>query len=237
LSSLAWGEERLRAAQRTLALLPGFPLAHWMIATVLVARQSLDLAAEALDAGLAADPIAAGTATDSATARATLDAAPPLPSTFQPVGLHWLRGLLFLANDERAKAERALETEANSARSGHLYARESASNAWYALGVMRLREDRRTHADHAFDEALRLVPGHPMARACRHGDASSLPARAALLALGGRTAEAAAMLDEALAAAPPGNLLWFLPVEPLFNATPASTTWASPLGRVRMRAV
>ena len=30
LAFVTWGEERLRAARRTLALFPGFPLAHWL---------------------------------------------------------------------------------------------------------------------------------------------------------------------------------------------------------------
>ena len=33
LAYVSWGEERLRAAHRTLALLPGFPMAHWLAAT------------------------------------------------------------------------------------------------------------------------------------------------------------------------------------------------------------
>ena len=41
LSYASWGEERLREARRTLALLPGFPLAHWLAASVHVARQTL----------------------------------------------------------------------------------------------------------------------------------------------------------------------------------------------------
>ena len=41
LAYTAWGEERLRAADRTLGLLPGFPMAHWLAATVHVARHSL----------------------------------------------------------------------------------------------------------------------------------------------------------------------------------------------------
>jgi DNA-binding winged helix-turn-helix (wHTH) protein len=38
----SWGEERLREARRTLVLLPGFPLAHWLAATVHVARNALE---------------------------------------------------------------------------------------------------------------------------------------------------------------------------------------------------
>jgi DNA-binding winged helix-turn-helix (wHTH) protein len=41
LAVVSWGEARLRAARRTLVLLPGCPLAHWLAATVHVARQSL----------------------------------------------------------------------------------------------------------------------------------------------------------------------------------------------------
>src|SRR4030095_10714424 len=39
LAYVSWGEERLRESHRTLALMPGFPLAHWLAATVHVARQ------------------------------------------------------------------------------------------------------------------------------------------------------------------------------------------------------
>ncbi len=54
LASTAWGEERLRAARRTLALVPGFALAHWLAASVMVARGMLDDAARELAAGVAA---------------------------------------------------------------------------------------------------------------------------------------------------------------------------------------
>jgi len=53
LAYVSWGEERLREARRTLALLPGFPLAHWLSATVHVARQAFDEAERELDAGIA----------------------------------------------------------------------------------------------------------------------------------------------------------------------------------------
>ena len=53
LAFVGWGEERLREARRTLALLPGFPLAHWLAATVHVARQALGEAERELVAGIA----------------------------------------------------------------------------------------------------------------------------------------------------------------------------------------
>ena len=45
----SWGEQRLRAARRVLALAPGFPLAHLMAATVFVARDALAEAERDLD--------------------------------------------------------------------------------------------------------------------------------------------------------------------------------------------
>jgi tetratricopeptide (TPR) repeat protein len=221
LSSLAWGEERLRAAHRTLTLLPGFPLAHWMVATVHVARQSLDLAAEALDAGLAS----AGAPPDA-----------PAPSAFHPVALHWLRGLIHLAQDDDARAVTSLDAETAGADSGHLYARESAANAWYALGALRHRQGRADDAAHAFDRALALVPQHPMALACRHRDARGPLAEAALLAFDGRSAEAASAIDATLAGAAPGSVLWFLPVDPLLAPWQAPGVWADALRRLRARA-
>jgi tetratricopeptide (TPR) repeat protein len=90
----AWGEERLRAARRTMSLLPGFPLAHWLIATVHVARGSLSEAARELDLGLASQ------AADGAN----------MPR-FSSVALHWLRGLLHLTADEDQLAMEMFERE------------------------------------------------------------------------------------------------------------------------------
>jgi DNA-binding winged helix-turn-helix (wHTH) protein len=53
LAFVSWGEERLRAAHRVLALCPGLALAHWFAATVFVARQAFDAALEALREGCA----------------------------------------------------------------------------------------------------------------------------------------------------------------------------------------
>jgi len=39
LSYVSWGEARLRAARRVLTLCPGLALAHWLMATVFIARQ------------------------------------------------------------------------------------------------------------------------------------------------------------------------------------------------------
>src|SRR5204863_1888483 len=80
LSSIGWGEERLREARRTLALLPGSSLAHWLAASVHGARQAPDEAERELASAIAADH------------RADRDR-----SRFTSVALHWLLGLLCLA--------------------------------------------------------------------------------------------------------------------------------------------
>src|SRR5262245_50873431 len=87
---VSWGEARLHAAHRTLALLPEFPLAHWLAATVYVARQALDEAERELAAGLASDVTR---------------------TKFGAVALHWLRGLIHLARGDEQRALAAFEQE------------------------------------------------------------------------------------------------------------------------------
>src|SRR5439155_1358728 len=89
LAYVSWGEERLRAAHQTLALLPDFPMAHWLAATVHVARQVLNEAARELAAGVAAE---AGRPTGA--------------SRFSAVALHWVLGLIHLAEGDAAGAPR-----------------------------------------------------------------------------------------------------------------------------------
>jgi DNA-binding winged helix-turn-helix (wHTH) protein len=236
LASIAWGEERLRAARRTLALLPGFALAHWLAASVLVARQMLDDAARDLDAGLTGLP---GRETSS---------------RFSGVALHWLRGLIHLANGDEARAIDHFERELANEPSGHLYARECCANTYYAIGAVHLRHLRHADAREAFDRALQRVARHPLARlgrAVTEGDASQaagqLPApgktmdevfcMAANHVLTGASAAAAPIVDAALLAAPQSSAGWLLPVEPLLNVSSAPQVWESALARLRARAM
>ena len=102
LAFISWGEARLRAAQRTLQLMPGLALAHWLAASVHVARQAFDAADLELAAGSAAqDEQIEG-------------------AMFGGVGLHWLSGLLRLAQGDAIEAERHFDRELAFEDSGHL---------------------------------------------------------------------------------------------------------------------
>jgi DNA-binding winged helix-turn-helix (wHTH) protein len=236
LAYVGWGEERLREARRTLALLPGFPLAHWLSATVHVARHALDEAQREVDAGIA------GQASQQAG-----------PSRFSGVALHWLRGLVHLARGDEDQALESLERELSFESSGHLYARECCANTWYAIGALRLRQRQQDEAAAAFHHALSRVPRHPLAKlglgalnpsAGQHSSSvvAAPPsveiamAQAARLVLAGDVVSAAPLVDHALAAAPPGNAGWLLPLEPLLNVTASPDVWAPVLARLRARA-
>jgi DNA-binding winged helix-turn-helix (wHTH) protein len=246
---VSWGEERLRAARRSLALLPGFPLAHWLAATVHVARQAFDDAGRELSAGVEGL------------------SAPPLGSTrFSAVALHWLDGLVRLARGDRAGARVSLERELADEGSGHLYARECCANAWYAIGALHLGEQNLAEAASAFRQALERVPGHPMARVGlmlgaavggpATGDAagaaatasalevSRLPpidaalARAALAGSAGAVTLDAAVnaLNAELVKAAAGQAGWIIPVEPLLNVASRAQVWRPVLATLRARA-
>ena len=222
LANIAWGEERLRAAHRTLALLPDFPLAHWLAATVYVARQIFDEAERELTAGLASE-----------TARAK----------FGAVALHWLRGLIHLARGDDGRALEEFEHELAGESSGHLYSRECCANTWYAIGSLKRRRGAHDEAATAFHEALERVGAHPMALAALNRGPGALSdplvlaiAQAAALTMTGAHARAASVVGAALVTAEPGNAGWLLPVEPTLHVTARPDVWADALARVRYRA-
>jgi DNA-binding winged helix-turn-helix (wHTH) protein len=245
LGYVGWGEERLRAARKTLALLPGFPLAHWLAATVHVARNVLDEAERELKAGIAGQ-----------------DAQGP-HARFNAVALHWLLGLVLLANGDEdgalAEFERELATEA----AGQLYARECCANTWYAIGALRLRQRKKDEAQHAFAQALERVANHRLVlmvstaqslskvaeslskvpggqgaplSVLKEGSFDDQFGRAIAADLTGHAPLAAQVIDAALSSAPPGNAGWLLPIEPLLNVAGNPDLWAPVLGRLRARA-
>ena len=133
--------------------------------------------------------------------------------------------------------------ELASADSGQLYARECAANAWYALGAIRLRQQKRTEADAAFARTLTIAPHHVSAMAALRG---TVPAsargfdasigQAIVLARGNRHADAARVFREGLAHTPPGAAGWLLPVEPVLNPRARGELWAEALKAIRARA-
>jgi DNA-binding winged helix-turn-helix (wHTH) protein/cytochrome c-type biogenesis protein CcmH/NrfG len=243
LAYVAWGEERLREAHRTRALLPGFPLAHWLAATVHVARQVLDEAERELTSGIAVHEAQAGSQT-----------------RFSAVALYWLLGLLRLARDDEDGATAAFERELASEASGHLYARECCANTWYALGALGLRQGRTNDALDAFAHALERVPAHPLARAAlsvlapsaaaarRAAARSSDPAdhgamsidaamaQAVALVLAGAHGDASRLVETALASGSPGNAGWLLPLEPVLGVNARPDVWGRALAHLRTRA-
>jgi DNA-binding winged helix-turn-helix (wHTH) protein/Flp pilus assembly protein TadD len=238
LALVSWGESRLREARRTLALLPGLPLAHWLAATVHVARQNLNEAESELRAGI-----------ESMQATARGEAV-----KFPGVALEWLLGLIELSRGAEDAAVACFERELALEGQNHLYSRECCANAWYAVGAVHLRRGRREDAARAFRQALDRVPRHPaaaalVASALAHpvADTPTRPApvgnvvdlalaEAIGLAVGGSHAGAAAVMAGALAGAEPGGQGWWLPVEPMLAVTNHHEEWAAVLARLRTRA-
>lgn len=251
LAFVASGAERLRAAERVLDLSPGNPLAHWLIATVLVARQAMDGALEHLGQGCDAQD--------------TQRHAPGGRSRVRAVGLHWLRGLVFAATGERHRALAELEWELTFEGSGHIYERETGAATRYAIGVLAWRAGDHERASASFSDALGRLPGHlPSAIALRavsqgrdgreglegpegrewqegrkgwgrHDPLSVALAQAIGLSLADRRPAAAASLLDALAQHADSGVgpLWLAPVEPSLDVSAAPDVWRPFLHRLR----
>lgn len=245
LAYVAWGEERLRAAHKTLSLFPGFPLAHLLAATVYVARQAFDLAEQELRVGAATQDAQQGA------------------HVFSSVGCHWLLGLVLLARGDEEPAFAELQRELAFEADGQLYARECVANTWYAIGALQLRRGHRQDAAAAFEHALDRVPSHVLSqiglslaretpaerdalrpriiRRLAQLEAPGLSveralARAAMAVAAGGPADASRILDEALAAASTGSGGWLIPVDPLLNVTAHEPAFGQVLARLRTRA-
>jgi DNA-binding winged helix-turn-helix (wHTH) protein len=238
LAFVSWGEERLRAAHRVLTLCPGLALAYWFSASVFVARQAFGAAEEQLRAGCASQ-----------------DAQRKESGRFNAVGLHLLHGLVMAAQGEEDHALEEFARELAFEDEGHLYARECCANTWYAIGAVRLRQQRLDDAAAAFREAVTRVPAHALAHIGLGAASGAVPdlsaagnshpgahavdlamAKAAGLTLKGRHGEAARLVDDALAKAEPSAAGWLLSVEPLLHVTADPGAWAQALATVRARA-
>jgi DNA-binding winged helix-turn-helix (wHTH) protein/methylmalonyl-CoA mutase cobalamin-binding subunit len=211
-----WGEERLRAVDRTLALMPGFAPARMLACMVFVARGTMDRADR--EASIGAE-----------TQRQNQSDHTPLPA----VGFHWLRGLILATKGDRAAALTCFEEEI-AAASSHVYGREFAVNAQVAIGFTRLADGDGDAAANAFTAAMT----HPKSRvgmcaltrdreavetAIAELTASGRFAEAALVRAGshivnGDIGEALATLDGLLTSAPAGPAGWIIPIDPMLSA-------------------
>ena len=212
----SWGEERLRAVDRTLALMPGFAPARMLACMVFVARGTLDRAEREAMIGAEAQ-------------RQNQEAQTPLPA----VGFHWFRGLLLAARGDRDGALRCFADEIDAGSSGHIYAQEFVVNAHVATGFVALPHDRDA-ASAAFVRAA----SHPKAmvgsyaingdraavdaaiaeltRVERHAEAALVTAGAQIVS--GQTTAAFATLNHLLTSAPSGPSGWIIPIDPMLAA-------------------
>jgi DNA-binding winged helix-turn-helix (wHTH) protein len=217
LGHATWGGERLRAGAATLALYPDFAFAYFQSAMVHVARGHLTDAEGVLRHGAAIQDRQIGRG-----------------ERYPALGLHWLLGLVRLAQDDIDDALVEFERERGLAQPHRLYGREYAMHAALGRGAALLRAGRRDEAVTSFRDALGLYPDHPLAhlglaiagdegfgrvdRALTVMDRTK-PIEAALvraqsLAAQGQGPAAADLLADAIKNAPPGFAGWSLPVEP-----------------------
>ncbi len=186
LAHAEWGENRLRAVGRAIELNPDFPFAHFEAAMVHIARGALDRAESMLREGTIVQ-----------------DRQANLRQRYPAKGLHWLLGLVRLAQGDAEEAREEFDREVAVGPS-QLYAAEFAMNAYDGAGFVALLDDNAGAAVPLFRRALELYPEHARslvglgAAHTAHGDqraadAAFKRATSAIDALrrGGRNTEAA----------------------------------------------
>jgi DNA-binding winged helix-turn-helix (wHTH) protein len=234
----SWGEERLRAADRALALLPSCAAAHLLSAMVFVARGAWIRAQTAADDG------------------ARLQDAQLAGSVLPAAGLHWMRGLVLSGIGHLRTAGIAFTAETEAPRAG-LYASEFGWLAHSSLGYLALHQGARDRAAGSFEAAERLNAGGARSRAGlqltgRVDEASVLAAldglvrghkpadaalvRAAWLAWRNETDDAIDQLMQLIAGAPPGPVGWAIGADPMFLRLREHPRWTALLAAIAARA-
>ncbi|PYR28887.1 MAG: hypothetical protein DMF98_01590 [Acidobacteria bacterium] len=228
LGNATWGSERLAALRHCLDLYPDFPFAYFQMAMVYVARNALELAAQALRQGSAIQ-----------------EGRPDVRKRFPANGLHWMRGLICLRRGDTRGAVAEFGCEIDSGRH-QLYGTEYAIAAINAHGFALLHDGEPVLAREMFQRALELSDDQTRARlglaqALRdlnaaddanreltrvHGQIADFErahrtvdgaiVRAGELVVVGQFEEALQTLSRLLADEPPGSAGWSIPIEPLF---------------------
>jgi TolB-like protein len=244
----AWGSERLACFDDVVRLFPEFGYAYFGSAMVHVARRDLAIAEEILRQGLAVRQRAATTA-----------------DRFPANGLHWMLGLIRLAEGDAPGARAEFDRELKSAGS-RMYRPEYAMDAYDGHGFVCLAAGDFAGAESMFEKALERYPDHArsliglskaFAGRGRHDAAQSALDRAWRardeLRDNGRTAEAAMATafahvvagrsDETLATltallidAPPGFAGWTVPIEPLLAELKSQPRFRAVLSKLAERA-
>ena len=228
LGHAAWGDERLRAGAATLALYPDFAFAYFQSAMVHAARGHLTEAERVLRHGAAIQDRQIGRG-----------------ERYPALGLHWLLGLVRLAQDDIAEAIDEFDRERALAQPHRLYGREYTMQAHLAHGAAVLRSGKRDEAVQCFKSALALYPSQPLARlgVALATEATFDPSsvadpllRGVAFAALGRTEEAEATLLAYLVQAPPGFAGWWLPLEPFVRQDVEKPALTAVLTRLAERA-
>jgi tetratricopeptide (TPR) repeat protein len=135
------------------------------------------------------------------------------------LGLHWLLGLVRLAQDDVEEALAEFDREVRLADPQRLYGCEYAMNAWHARGLALLRASRGGDARAALERALELYPNHAQSLVAlgefekadgaiailkAHRPIEAAMVSAQLLTARGRPREALDSLYALLGEAPPG---------------------------------
>jgi tetratricopeptide (TPR) repeat protein len=239
LGHATWGDERLRAAAATLDLYPDFAFSHFQTAMVHVARGRLRDAETVLRQGAAVQ--------DRQIARG---------GRYPALGLHWLLGLVRLAEGDAAEALDEFDRERRLAEPHRLYGREYSAHALLGRGAALLRSDRPREAIDAFNAALGMYPddgamrlGLALAERAlgeKRGqisifefesrDRTAPMLRAQLLAADGNPGGAIATLESLLRDAPPGIAGWTIPVEPFLSQLSSDQRFTGVLKALALRA-
>lgn len=243
-----WGDARLRAFARMLALHPQFAYARFEMAIVHVARNQFDAALEIVREGVG----------DQDRQARTVD-------RFPAVGFHWLLGALRAARGDYAGAILAFDREVEQADQRRLYRAEYAADALVGRGYAVLQLGRADEAAEAFTAALTYIEGYSRAllglavarTRLGHTDAASLIARArafvdglrrpnrsvewlfgtaCLAATDGDAKGAVAALTQMLDSVPSSFVGWHIPLEPAFLGLHGQTGFTHLLDQLADRA-
>mgnify|MGYP003339288294 CR=1 FL=1 len=211
LAYIATGAERLTAALCALSMCSGIGIAHWLAATVYIARQQMKDALEHATLGCQIQ-----------------DAQDPSATSFAIVGLHLLRGMILLALDDEEGALSEMTRECETAPPNHIMAPEACGNACCVKGIIYIRRGERALSDAALEEALTYMPDHPTAAvllgrtpASRRPSLDPMPGalvKAGLLVHYGRDDEGVSVMEEALQTRQHGpGAAWATAIDPLLN--------------------